>query len=184
MKQKILFVAHCILNTCSKVVMYNTEEMAREEALRKELLIRAIEGDVQLVQLPCPEQSLYGSCRWGHTGNQFDNPYFRSHCRGILAPILLDLEEYTSHPERFEVLGIVGIDGSPSCGVDYTCSGPWGGNLSGRDDLEAVIGDVTLVPGPGIFIQELIALLERSGLQTPLVGLFAPEPQKAKALIP
>ena len=184
MKQKILFVAHCVLNTCSKVVMYNTEEMAQEDALRKDLLIRAIGQGVQLVQLPCPEQSLYGCRRWGHTSDQFDNPHFRSHCRRILAPVLLDLAEYTAHPERFEVLSIVGIDGSPSCGVDYTCRGPWGGNLSGRDDLEAVIGGVTLVPGPGIFVQELIALLERSGLQTPLIGLFAPEPEKVEALIP
>jgi hypothetical protein len=36
MKKKILFVAHCILNTASRVVMYNDGETAREEALRRQ----------------------------------------------------------------------------------------------------------------------------------------------------
>lgn len=36
--QKIVFVSHCILNTASKVVLYNQEEMDAEEALRKKFM--------------------------------------------------------------------------------------------------------------------------------------------------
>ena len=38
--QKIVFVSHCILNTASKVVLYNQEEMDAEEALRNILSIK------------------------------------------------------------------------------------------------------------------------------------------------
>ena len=33
--QDIIFVSHCVLNTASKVVMYNEAEMAAEEELRR-----------------------------------------------------------------------------------------------------------------------------------------------------
>ena len=133
--QKIVFVSHCILNTASKVVLYNQEEMDAEEALRKKFMHLSIDRDIQLIQLPCPEFTLYGANRWGHVSNQFDNVFFRRHCRNILSPILDQLKEYLAHGERFEILGIVGIDGSPSCGVDYTCTGDWYGSFEGRQNL-------------------------------------------------
>lgn len=183
MKQKILFVGHCILNTASKVVMFEAEDMAAEEKLRVQFLHAAIDAGIQLVQLACPEYTLYGCRRWGHTSNQFDNPFFRAHCRRLLEPVMLELEEYLSAPERFEVLGFVGIDGSPSCGVDYTCVGPWGANLSGREDLAKVIADVKLISKQGVFFQELATLLEQKNLSVPVTGLFAPEPDKVMNLI-
>ncbi|MDO4565854.1 MAG: hypothetical protein Q4B42_00835 [Oscillospiraceae bacterium] len=181
--QKIIFVSHCVLNTASKVVMYNEEEMAAEETLRRRFLKRAVEKGVQLVQLPCPEFLLYGRRRWGHVSEQFDTPYFRAECRRMLREIILQLKEYLAGNDRFEVLGIVGIDGSPSCGVDYTCFGDWGGNLGDRQDLEAVIASSRLGEGSGILIEELKALLAEEGIELPLRGLFAPEPEKLMSLL-
>ncbi|MDC7236601.1 MAG: hypothetical protein PQJ45_02375, partial [Sphaerochaetaceae bacterium] len=86
--KKIVFVSHCILNVASKVVMYNKEEMDKEDALRKEFLNKAINNDVQIIQLPCPEFTLYGAKRWGHVSNQFNNVFFKNHCRKILEPII------------------------------------------------------------------------------------------------
>ncbi|MEA4870394.1 hypothetical protein SDC9_68451 [bioreactor metagenome] len=181
--QKILFVAHCVLNTASKVVMYNSEEMAAEEALRRRFLTCALEKGVQLVQLPCPEFLLYGSRRWGHVSDQFDTPYFRRECRTMLSDILLQLKEYRSNNERFEIIGIIGIDGSPSCGVDYSCVGNWGGNLSDRDDLAEVIASARLTKGSGIMMQELAAMLKEEGIHLPMTGLFAGEPEKVMSLL-
>ncbi len=181
--QKILFVAHCVLNTASKVVMYNEAEMAAEESLRVSFVQKAVQNGVQLIQLPCPEFLLYGSRRWGHVSNQFDTPYFRRECRRMLADIVLQLKEYRSNGERFEVLGVVGVDGSPSCGVDYTCRGEWGGNLSDRDDLNRVIAGATLVEGSGVMIEELRAMLQEEGIDLPLRGLFADEPEKILSLL-
>jgi len=182
-KQKILFVAHCILNTASKVVMFNAEEMASEEALRRRFVRGALDAGIQLVQLPCPEFTLYGARRWGHTADQFDNPFFRQHCEKLLEPVLQEAAEYLQNPDRFEVLGFLGVDGSPSCGVKYTCKGSWGGNLGDRDDLDQVIGAAELSEGHGVLFDTVVSMLHERGMSLPLEGLFAPEPERAMEMI-
>ena len=42
--KKIIFVSHCILNTASKVVLYNQADMDAEENLRKKFMHKAIES--------------------------------------------------------------------------------------------------------------------------------------------
>lgn len=59
-------LTHCILNTASKVKSYNIEEMEQESKFRKELLKEVFYKDTQLLQLPCPEFTLYGSKCWGN----------------------------------------------------------------------------------------------------------------------
>ncbi len=183
--QKILFVAHCVLNTASKVVMFADEEMASEEALRRRFLQEAIDSGVQLIQLPCPEFTLYGAKRWGHVSNQFDNPFFRKHCRELLLPVMDELKEYLAHGERFEILGVLGIDGSPSCGVDYTCYGDWFGDFGGRKDLNCVLSSCRIGKGSGVFMSVLSELLSEYGMQdsVKLHGLYAPEPEKCLCLL-
>ncbi|MBE6008327.1 MAG: DUF523 domain-containing protein [Lachnospiraceae bacterium] len=183
--KKIVFVSHCILNIASKVVMYDKEEMDAEETLRKEFMHKAIDNDIQLIQLPCPEYTLYGARRWGHVSDQFDNVFFRRHCRNILEPIIDQLIEYLSNDDMFEVLGFVGIDGSPSCGVDYTCCGNWYGSFGSRDDLENTIKDCSMVKKPGVLMAVLKEMLEEKGLadKVKITALFAPEPHKCLDLI-
>lgn len=182
--QDILFVGHCILNTCAKVVLYNEVEIAAEEALRRRFLSEAVSRGVQLIQMPCPEFTLYGAKRWGHVSDQFDNVFFRRHARAILTPVLDQLEEYLSCPDRYRVLGFAGIDGSPSCGVKYTCKGPrWGGAFDGRTDTGDVLSDVSLAKAPGIFVQELCAMLRERSIHLPIEGLFADEPERVMSLL-
>jgi predicted secreted protein len=181
--QKILFVAHCLLNTASKVEREPKEGAKQEEELRLAVLRKALDKGVQLIQLPCPEFTLYGACRWGHVYEQFDNAFFRAHSRKILTPIVLEMKEYLAHPEKFEVLGIIGIDGSPSCGVSYTCRGKWGGELSRRDDLQGIIHTVHLAENSGVFIEVLQELLSEAELDLPLVGLFAPERERVLSIL-
>ena len=183
--QKILFAAHCILNTAAKVVMFSDEEMAAEEALRRRFLQEAIDSGIQLVQLPCPEFTLYGAKRWGHVSNQFDNPFFRKHCRELLIPFMDELKEYLAHGERFEILGVLGIDGSPSCGVDYTCYGNWFGDFGGRADLNDVLSSCRMGKGSGVFMSVLSELLSEYGMQdsVKLHGLYAAEPEKCMNLL-
>lgn len=183
--KKIVFVSHCILNIASKVVMYNQEEMDAEESLRKKFVHLAIDNDIQLIQLPCPEYTLYGAKRWGHVSNQFDNVFYRKHCRNVLEPILDQLKEYLANEERFEVLGFVGIDGSPSCGVDYTCTGCWFGSFEKRSNLQETLKSCRLSKGPGVFMDVLQEMLREEGLneQIRITSLFAPEPEKCLNLI-
>ena len=183
--KKIVFVSHCILNTASKVILYNREEIEAEEDLRLRFLRKALDRGVQIIQLPCPEFTLYGAKRWGHVSDQFDNPFFRKHCRTILEPIIDQLQEYLNNEDRFEVLGIVGIDGSPSCGVDYTCCGKCLGAFDGREDLEETLRSVRLKQGKGVFMDVLTEMLEENGLKDRVImrSLFASEPDKCLELI-
>ncbi|HHX30054.1 MAG TPA: hypothetical protein GX720_02375 [Clostridiaceae bacterium] len=182
---QIVFVSHCILNTASKVVLYDLSAAGAEEALRLRFVSVALDKGIQLIQLPCPEFTLYGANRWGHVSNQFDTPFFRNHCRRILEPFILQLKEYLQHPERFKILGIVGIDGSPSCGVDYTCYGDWYGSFEERKDLEGTLSTARLGDGMGVFMHELADLLQAEGLadQVPLRSLYADEPHKCMDLL-
>lgn len=183
--ENILFVSHCILNIASKVVLYNQEEIDAEEDLRRQFLVKAVNKGVQLIQLPCPEFTLYGACRWGHVSTQFDNPFFREHCSKQLDPVMQQMKEYLAHKERFHILGVLGIDGSPSCGVDYTCFGNWGGSFDGRDNLEETLEDCVCGSGKGILMDVLCERLKEEGLdkEVPVIGLFAPEPGKCMTVL-
>lgn len=183
--QKIVFVSHCILNTASKVVLYNQEEIEAEEALRKAFIRQAVDNGIQIIQLPCPEFTLYGAKRWGHVSDQFDNVFFRSHCRSLLRPILDQLKEYLANEDRFEVLGFVGIDGSPSCGVDYTCRGNWLGSFGCRTDLEETLADCHMEKKPGVMMSVLQEMLVEESLADRIIitSLYAPEPEKCMNLI-
>lgn len=183
--KKIVFVSHCILNTASKVVLYNQEEIDAEENLRKKFMREIIDKEIQVIQLPCPEFTLYGARRWGHVSDQFDNVFFRSHCRRILAPIIEQLKEYLANEDFFEVLGFVGVDGSPSCGVDYTCQGDWYGSFDCRQDLDKTLEDCRLVNHPGILMDVLKEMLKEEGLESKVkvTSLFAPEPEKCMNLL-
>lgn len=182
--KKILFVSHCILNTASKVAMDDRASIASEEDLRRRFVAEALSSGIQLIQLPCPEFTLYGSRRWGHVSNQFNNPFFREHCRRLIEPFILQIREYRSDKRKFRILGIVGIDGSPSCGVKYTCAGNWGGSYQTGEAWANRASGVSLVRRSGIFIQVLREMLEETGLSDiPVVGLYADEEERLFRLI-
>lgn len=167
----ILVVSHCILNTASKV-RQDERDLAEEYRLRDQLLRLILEKNVQLLQLPCPEFILYGSQRWGHVSDQFRHPHFREESRKMLEPILLQLEEYASHPEEYKLLGIISVEGSPSCGYRLTCTGRWGGELGTDGEmLEAIKNKLEMKEEPGVFMRILEGELEKQGLSIPIFSM-------------
>ena len=176
-QQKIIFISHCILNTASKVVRSVPVCKTAEEQVRKAFLSAAIQKEIQFIQLPCPEFTLYGAKRWGHTKEQFDNPFFREHCRVILTPILLQMKAYLQCPEQFRVLGVIGVEGSPSCGVSMTCSGEWGGEFSHRENLAQTLASVHTASAPGVLMDVLMQMMRENGISLPVVGLNPHAPQ-------
>ena len=106
--------------------------------------------------------------------------FFRTHCRKILLPIIEQLKEYLAHEDRFEILGFIGIDGSPSCGVDYTCVADWYGSFESRPDLAETLAQGRLEKKPGILMAVLMEMLKEENLdgRIKVTSLFAPEPNK------
>lgn len=170
-KKKIILVSHCILNTASKVDKSRAIDETPEERLRKKFLSKAIQCGIQIIQLPCPEYKLYGNKRWGHTKDQFDHPHFHQQCRQMLEPFIQDLKNYIQEKEKYEVLAIIGIDGSPSCGVNFTCRGQWGGEMMSNTHLYETLSTIYRASESGVMIDVFSAMLKDANISVPIYGL-------------
>jgi predicted secreted protein len=149
--RKVAFIANCLFNQNAKVcegARYRGQVNPVVEALRSH--------GYQLQQLPCPELAFAGVRRWWAVYEQYDTPAYRAHCRR-LAQAIAPLIEH--HLRRGDEVILIGLDGSPSTGVRFTSSQPdWGGRPNRPED------DWTIVPRPGVWIEELQAELLRRGL--------------------
>ena len=125
--KKVIFVSHCLLNE-------NTRYLGG--AFRKggvnELIDYLQEQGIGIVQMKCPEQKAWGGVLKkemlqgyaikGTLLNYFRKPYLRyfiwktkrAHWRQA-KEVVLEIKDYLD--SGFEVLGIIGIKGSPSCGI-------------------------------------------------------------------
>lgn len=171
MKQHIVIVSHCFLNDAVKLRNQDLVEFTKERDQKRIFLSRLLCQGTEIIQLPCPEFLLYGSNRWGHVSSQFDTPYFRREARKMLEPIVMQLEEYGAYPERYDILGVIGIEGSPSCGVNYTYDGDWGGALEANPQLTQTLHALQKVNKPGIFIEEFIRMLHEKNLSIKVYSL-------------
>ena len=152
--RKVAFVAHCLVNQNAKV-----DEFARTPG--------AVPGVVQLLhqhgfrisQLPCPEMAFAGVGRWWQGKEMYDKPNYRRHCRSLAERSADVIQQYLGHD--FDIV-IIGLDGSPSSGVRFTGSATdWGGRPEFHD------GDYEVVPGMGVWMEELRTELQRRGLPWP-----------------
>ena len=91
----------------------------------KVLVNDILDKNIGIIQLPCPEISFYGMKRWGHVKDQFETPHFRKQSKNIIENIVENVVEYKNN--GYEILGVIGVKGSPSCGVSQTCRGEWYG---------------------------------------------------------
>lgn len=154
--KKIVLVSHCILNQNSVVKPYG-----RKAEDFKKLLMRLIEENIGIIQLPCPEISMYGLKRWGHVKDQFETPHFRNESRLMLENTLNNIIDYKNN--SYEILGVIGIKGSPSCGVNTTCRGNWSGSLS-CNNIEENLKNIKEVNEAGVFMEVLEKSLIRIDL--------------------
>ena len=166
--KKIILVCHCFLNCNSKVENFNEYNKNFEEK-KKNLIMNLIKNDIGIIQLPCPEMKIYGCRRWGHVKEQFDTPHFRDMSREMLKPVLNEIRDYSKN--GFNIIGILGVNGSPSCGVNLTCSGKWYGEFSHNHNLNDMLASLEMVEESGVFIEEIKGLLEENNLNIPIVGV-------------
>ena len=120
-------MAHCLLNPLTRVKGLDTLSFSPAGPT---------------MQLPCPEALYLGTERWAVTRNQLDVVHYADL-----------LEMLAKEGVRVRV---VGVAGSPSCGVQTTSFGYAGGRVHEAEHEH--------VPGRGIFMEELIGELERRGI--------------------
>lgn len=152
----VAFVAHCLLNQNSKV-----NEGAVEPGIHLPLVEVLREQGWKVEQMPCPELTFTGLNRFWAVKEQYDTAGYRRHCRTLAEAVAGAAGAYVACGVA---VVLVGLEGSPSMGVALTSSSAdWGGaptrQLGGYD--------FDLVPGEGVFIEELRASFRRRGLPVP-----------------
>jgi predicted secreted protein len=169
--KKVMLVAHCVLNQNAKL-----DECAFYPGAIHEVSEVLINSDVGILQMPCPELLCLGLDRQVEKGTnptveeedtRIASRLAEKRGQAILHKIVDDLiyqvREY--HKEGFTIKGIVGMNGSPSCGVEST----W------ADDEER--------QGPGAFIRILREKLEQNDFSIPMKGIKAYKPEEAVATV-
>lgn len=145
--KEVRVVAHCLLNPSTRV------KGLRPLTFRLQPEAQA-EGEGPLIQLPCPEALYMGLDRWAVTRNQLDVPEFRRFCRSLLIHYADIIEMLAKKGFRIRIIGVAG---SPSCGVCTTSSGYTGGQV--RECEHAHIA------GRGVFMEELMEEMGRRGVK-------------------
>ncbi len=137
--------------------------MALYPGVISEIVADYLAQGVGIIQLPCPEFLFGGLKRWGQCRDQYDHPAYRKHCRELLHPYVEQITTYLK--EGCTIREIVGIDGSPSCGVHKTCVGFIGGETSCPGIVEGQRERLRYIEAPGIFFEELQMLLHDEAIK-------------------
>jgi len=118
--KRVVLVAHCILNHNARI-----DTCAYFPGAMPEIVEAIMEAGVGIVQMPCPELQCLGLDRRGRIVDGEDIGIREAllgkerACTEKLARLVVrDVTEYQK--QGFEVVGVIGNDGSPACGVDYT----------------------------------------------------------------
>jgi predicted secreted protein len=155
----VCYLAHCLLNANAKVAAG-----ARCEGVSAPVVALLREHDCSIRQMPCPELAFGGLRRFWAVREQYDTPVFRAHCRRLAEPIASQIRADLAGGARVVVLG---IDGSPTMGVELTAaSAEWGGRPDKPRDE-----DYPVSSGPGLFTETLLELLGEQRLQVRVVGI-------------
>jgi hypothetical protein len=122
-----------------------------------------LERDVGIVQMPCPELLAFGLNR-GHVrvGTELRTAEGQLICRRLARDQVQQIQAYLAAGHR--VLGVLGKNGSPSCGVEET----WSDGVC---------------PGPGAFIEALRVELRQRGVVVAMAGMRDDEPNEALAVV-
>ena len=171
--KKVIFLAHCLLNQNAI-----SDGTAVCPAAFGELIQLLLDREVGVVQMPCPELCCLGLDRGDVHGA--DRPVVEENTRirrameedgprqkrEALADLVAEqVQEY--HKHGFQVLGIVGANRSPNCGVETT------------SDFDRE------VEGRGAFMEAIAQRREVAGISFPMLGLKRPDgaAQKVAALL-
>ena len=152
----VAFVAHCLLNQNAKTI-----GGARCPGIYSPLVDVLRKKGWRIEQMPCPELAFTGLNRFWAVREQYDTAAFRRHCQRLASAVVGAIEV---HVKEGRDVVIVGIEGSPSMGVCITSSDPGRAGLPEWPD-----GSEELVPGEGIYMEELRREIATRGIGTPRV---------------
>lgn len=170
--KKVMIVAHCILNQNARI-----DTCALAPSASPKIPEYLIQQEIGIIQWPCPELNFLGLGRQGQDCNILDGSYHheagevydqfsvsegRRYLKDMAENIVYQIKEYKKY--GFRVLGVLGINGSPTCGVDIRYY-------------------QRMRSGNGAFIEELINTFEANGLKVPIRGISDLNPDQNLEII-
>ena len=157
--KKVMLVANCVLNQNARINGSAHTQSAIEPVVQ-EMLKRKI----GIVQMPCPELQILGLARGGGASiyELLSKPDARKELKEYSEQVIEIINQYTKW--GFKVCGVLGIDGSPCCGVDlYYHRGE--------------------KPGTGAFMEELKPLLAKCNPPIRIKGIQDAKVEEAVNLV-
>lgn len=162
--KKLVVIAHCIINQNSVVIPY-----AKNMKIFSSFIKNCMDKNIGILQLPCPESKIYGLKRWGHVKDQLEHTGFKNPAKIMLEDFVDTISDYIQ--AGYEILGVYGIKGSPSCGITLTCRGDWCGEASNYKNIEDISSKVKMVEEMGIFMELFKEILENKKISIPFVDI-------------
>lgn len=189
---RVVLVSHCLLNENTRYL----GGAGRAECVR-EVMDACAGAGLGMVQMPCPEQQVWGGVLKRHLLRAYGSPAVRSaRVRKALLPVAL---AYTRWRYRLlaravatqsadcrrsgvDVVAVLGVDGSPSCGVQQSLDPARA--LEGlahvdprtvtSSDINAIVRD-SACTGAGMYSRALQRQLRKRGMAVPFLAhdLFA-----------
>ena len=169
--KKVVLVSHCILNQNAI-----SDGTADYPAAIKEIIYPLIEAGAGILQMPCPELNCLGLDRGDVHGGErpvvVENTRIRRSLMkpdayrvlvGLVDQVVHQVEEYLRN--GFRVVAVVGMNRSPSCGVDTTSD----------NDQE--------IAGRGLFMDKLREELEKRQIHVPMYGVKGSETERMRKTI-
>lgn len=177
---RVVFISHCLLNQNTRYLGGAVCPGVVGDAIR-----RHVDSGTGIVQMPCPEQSVWGGvtkrlllwlvdhprvARAGEVLLAFARPYMALRYRRIARRVVREIADYIE--SGFTVESIVGVAGSPSCGVTTRTDLPAalralsarGDRRPTRDWMTQEVVCAATTDGSGIFIDALATEMSRRGL--------------------
>ena len=146
MEKKVVFVPHCVLNQ-------NVRAVGKEKSngTIKEVVNFLAEAEVGIVQLPCPEVEFDGGLNRKFKSKETYDENYKNHCNQISLKVLKEIKKYLE--KDYKVVGILGVEFSPTCGVNRIESGK------------------KILPGKGILTEEIEKEMQKENFQVPIVSI-------------
>ncbi len=144
--RRVVFVAHCFLNTNTRFPGGCAYPGATEPLV--EYLLHSGYG---IVQMPCPEFLCLGLEKEQY--GLIPETELRAGFKQLAQSVVDQVQAYLDH--GFQVAGIIGMNPSPSCGVEVT---------KGKGTMLGIDRELGERGGPGVFSEELLGCLAAAGL--------------------
>lgn len=165
--KKVIILSHCLLNQNS--ISDGTSDFPSQF---NEIIEFLMKNCIGIIQLPCPELLCLGLDRRDKNGAKRPLLDENTRIRELMSEkgnvrilqqkaeeMVVQIQEYQKYD--FEVLGLIGVDRSPSCGIETT-------SKNGAEER-----------GKGVFMEILSETLEKQGIAIRMIGTKTSEKEKS-----